>query len=118
MADSNKRDSEIKFNITLDKDNMPEKITWQAEEGGAQQPKECKSIMLSMWDAAERDTLKIDLWTKDMTMDDMDTHFFQTLISMAQSYERAVQTNLVVPEMERFCQHLAEKISKASKKDN
>ena len=63
--------SEIKLIVGLDEKNIPEKIEWVAEDSLSQNLKETKSISLSLWDEEKKNTLRIDLWTKDMKTDDM-----------------------------------------------
>jgi gliding motility-associated protein GldC len=106
-----RRTSEIVFQVELDEKNIPEKIRWKATDQENNQLHECKSIMLSIWDAQEKNTLRIDLWTKDMRIDEMDQQFFQTLITMAETYQRATQNNFVLGEMKKFCNELAQKIN-------
>lgn len=113
-------DKEIKFNITLGEDNMPERIVWNASDSG-NEGQECKSVMISMWDGQENTTLRFDLWTKDMRVDEMHNQFMQTLILLSETYQRATQNDMVVDEMKRFCQSLDEKITayeEAKKKNN
>ena len=107
---ADKKTSEIKFNVTLDEKNIPEKITWQASDNEAP-AQECRSIMLSLWDHQEQNTLRIDLWTKDMRVDEMDNHFLQSLMLMAESYQRATNNPFVTDEMKTFCASLAKKIT-------
>lgn len=106
--------SEINFKIQLDENKIPEKIEWQASDSGEAYT-ETKSIMLSMWDQEEKTAMRIDLWTQDMRVDEMDAHFFQTLITLAESYQRATNSSIVVDEMQNFCESLADKISAAEK---
>lgn len=106
--------SEITFKIKLDDNNIPEKMEWKATDS-QEGFKETKSIMLSMWDQEDKNAMRIDLWTNDMRLDEMDAHFFQTLITMAESYQRATQSNIVMEEMQKFCESLANKISAAEK---
>lgn len=102
--------SEIKFTVELDDHNLPERITWQATDGG-ERPYETKSIMVSIWDPNEKNTLRIDLWTKDMQVDEMDNQFIQTLLLMAESYQKATGNPFVHQEMKSFCEGLVKKIS-------
>lgn len=41
--------------------------------------KESKTMMLSLWDKEDKVTLGIDLWTKEMLVDDMNLHFYQMI---------------------------------------
>ena len=101
--------SEIRFKIGLDKQNVPIDIKWQATDSKNEELRDCKSIMLSIWDAAQKETLKIDLWTDQMTIDEMHSHFFQTLLSLADSYHRATKNPYVKEELKAFAEQLAKK---------
>ncbi len=103
------KQSEIRFKITLDENNVPADIKWQATDTQNQDLRDCKSIIVSIWDAQQKDTLKIDLWTKEMTTDEMHSHFFQTLLSMADSYQRATKNPFVKEDVKAFAQELAKK---------
>lgn len=105
------KSSEIKFTITLDENNLPEKIHWNASDSGLNGEQECKSIMLSIWDPKEENTLRIDLWTKDMMVDEMKLFFHQTLVSMANTLERATGDEDTVKEVRDFAYHLAKKMN-------
>ena len=101
--------SEIKFKIDLDENRVPELIKWSAEDGGVSE-ETSKAIMLSVWDHAKKDTLRIDLWTKDMPVDDMKQFFHQTLVSMANTFERATDDEKMSATMRDFCDYFAEKL--------
>ncbi|MBX7226236.1 MAG: gliding motility protein GldC [Chitinophagales bacterium] len=103
------RETEIKFNIQLDDQNLPTNIKWSATDGNQVDEQECKSMMISLWDAKEKNTLRIDLWTKDFTVDQMHMHFFQSLITMTESYQRATNNPFVMEAMKQFCNDLAAK---------
>ena len=77
--------SKIEFEIGLDENKVPEKINWNAEDGGVT-AEESKAIMMSIWDPIKKDTLRIDLWTKDMPVDEMKQFFHQTLVSMSHTF--------------------------------
>ena len=61
--------SEIKLTVHLDENKVPERIDWEAEDGGARSSS--KAVLLALWDEQERNTLRIDLWTKEMTVEEM-----------------------------------------------
>ena len=101
--------SEIRFKIGLNETNVPMDIKWLATDSKNNELRDCKSIMISIWDAVQNETLKIDLWTKDMTTDEMHSHFFQTLLSMADSYTKATGNPFAKEEVKKFAQELAKK---------
>lgn len=101
--------SEIKINIELDENRVPEKINFTAPDGGVvNQPS--KAMMLSVWDADKQEALRIDLWTKDMPVDEMKIFFHQTLVSMADTFHRATQDEKMTLTMKDFCEYFAEKL--------
>lgn len=102
--------SEIKFNITLDENNLPEAITWEATDSGIDGTVPAKSILLSVWDPNENNTLRIDLWTKDMMVDEMKIFVHQTLLSLANTLERSTQEDKMAADLRDFCDHYAEKL--------
>ena len=101
--------SEIKFNVGLDENKVPETITWTAEDGGIDNA-ESKALMISVWDHVQKDTLRMDLWTKDMPVDEMKQFFHQTLVSMANTFERATDDQRMSATMRDFCDYFAEKL--------
>jgi gliding motility-associated protein GldC len=77
--------SEITLRVGLDDNRIPEKLTWSAQDGGIDN-EASKAIMLSVWDHKKKDTLRMDLWTKDMPVDEMKQFYHQTLVSMADTF--------------------------------
>lgn len=102
------RSSEIKFTITLDENNIPEKIVWSADGAGIEQ-KNAKSLLVSVWDPEEEETLKVDLWTKEMYVEDMKKFIHQTLMLMADTYEKATSEEAMAREIREFGKTFAEK---------
>jgi gliding motility-associated protein GldC len=101
--------SEIKFLVELDENRVPEKLTWTAQDGGVQL-EEAKAMLLSIWDGQAQETLRIDLWTKDMPVDEMKLFFHQTLTAMADTFQRATQDEKMADTMRDFCDYFAEKL--------
>lgn len=106
---SNTIKSEIKFNVELDENRVPEKLTWSAQDGGVQ-AEEAKAIMLSIWDSKAQETMRIDLWTKDMPVDEMKIFFHQTLVAMSDTFKRATDDEKMSDTMKDFCDYFAEKL--------
>lgn len=101
--------SKIVLNVELDENRVPEKLNWSAEDGGINN-EEAKALMLSVWDSNAQETLKIDLWTKDMPVDEMKLFFHQTLVTMSDSFLRATQDEKMTATMKDFCDYFAEKL--------
>ena len=101
--------SEILFQVKLDENRVPEKIMWTAEDGGVKL-EETKAIMLSVWDSNAQETLSIDLWTKEMPVDEMKLFFHQTLVAMTSTFRRATSDDKMADTMKDFCDYFAEKL--------
>lgn len=101
--------SNINIKVSLDENRVPEELSWSAEDGGVEN-EEAKAMLLSMWDPKQKETLRIDLWTKDMPLDDMKIFFHQTLVTMADTFNRATQDEKMTETMKDFCDYFAEKM--------
>lgn len=101
--------SKIELNVELDENRVPEKLAWSAEDGGIKN-EEAKAVMLSVWDSKAQESLRIDLWTKDMPVDEMKVFFHQTLVSMSDTFNRATQDEKMTATMKDFCDYFAEKL--------
>src|ERR1043166_3391443 len=110
------KQSEINFRVTLDDNNLPEKIDWSATEGA--EKSSSKSIMIALWDAKENNTLRIDLWTKDMMVDEMKQFYHQCLLSMADTFEKSTGEVEISKEMRGFAQYFGEKMELIKKKQS
>ena len=102
-----KHTSEIK--VGLDENKIPEIIHWTAEDGGVSN-EETKAVMLSVWDSKSKESLRIDLWTKEMPVDEMKVFFHQTLSAMADTFQRATNDDKMSDTMRDFCDYFAEKL--------
>ena len=101
--------SKIELVVELDENRVPEKLNWTAEDGGIAN-EEAKALMLSVWDGKQQETLRIDLWTKDMPIDEMKLFFHQTLLAMSDTFNRATQDEKMTATMKDFCDYFAEKM--------
>ena len=101
--------SEILLKVGLDENRVPEELNWSAQDGGIDN-EEAKAMMLSVWDSQNKESLKIDLWTKDMPVDEMKIFFHQTLLTMADTFYKATQDEKMTATMKDFCEYFAEKL--------
>jgi gliding motility-associated protein GldC len=101
--------SKIELLIGLDDNRVPEKLSWNAKDGGVSEA-DAKAFLLSVWDHEAQTALRIDLWTKDMPVDQMKMFFYQTLLAMSDTYLRATQDEKMSDTMKDFCDYFAEKL--------
>jgi gliding motility-associated protein GldC len=101
--------SEIYFSIALDDQQVPEAISWRATDAG-EGTQFAKAINVSIWDRDQEGTMKLDLWTKDMPVDEM-KHFFVDIIgSMSQTILTATNDQVMANKMKTFCEDLMKHI--------
>ena len=101
--------SKIQIFVELDENKIPEKILWSASDAGIKN-NETKAAFLSVWDSERKESLRVDLWTKDMPLDEMKIFFHQILTSMASTYKRATHDEKMSQTMLDFCDYFAEKL--------
>lgn len=106
--------SEIKFIVELDEQNVPDKIFWDASDRDEDEISETKAISLSVWDNLQKNSLRIDLWTKDMPVDEMKRFSIDTIGGLAQTILSATGDSYMSNEMNALCEklvkHLEEEI--------
>ena len=102
------RKTQITIDIELDDNQVPEKMTWNAEDGGIEK-EDTKATMISVWDDKRKEARRIDLWTKEMPVDQMKMFLHQILISMASTYERATGEEDVAQWMDQMAEEFAVK---------
>lgn len=100
------RKTNINFTVELDEKNVPSKILWDASEKPDASPSETKSISISLWDEAQKNTLRIDLWTNDMPVDEMKRFYIDCLGGLAQSILSATGDEVMANETNALCERL------------
>lgn len=109
------RTSEIRLAVRMNNDGI-QGIEWEADEAPEPGKQQAKAMILSLWDPKTRNSLRIDLWTQDMSVDDMNDFFFQTLLSMADTYKSATNNKELMADIKIFAREFAEKASKIAAK--
>ncbi len=104
--------SSINFEIELDKDNVPEKIHWNATDSGEEELKQTNSISISLWDHMQKNSMRIDLWTKDMPVDEMKRFYIDCLGGMAQSVLNSTGDEFMSQQMNELCEKLVAHVEK------
>lgn len=105
------RKTNINFTVELDQNNIPDKILWDASDKPDAAPAETKSISISLWDEAQKNTLRIDLWTKDMPVDEMKRFYIDCLGGLAQSILTATGDEVMAAETNALCDRLVKHLN-------
>lgn len=107
------RTSEIKFKIELDEKNIPEKILWEATDSPTGKAEETKSVMIALWDHEQQNTMRLDLWSKEMPVNEMKRFYIESIGGMADAILNATGDK----EMSDDIKGLVSKLFKHLEKD-
>ena len=110
--------STIRIDVTLDDNRVRESISWSASDTTIENSQKAKAFMLALWDGADKTALRIDLWTKEMMVDEMADFFYQTMMTMADTYGRATNHHEMVDEMKVFAKDFYNKFREKQLKEN
>lgn len=110
--------SSITIDVSLDENRIPSAIEWNASDSRDGETQKARSMMLAFWDGAEKTALRIDLWTKEMTVEEMADFFYQTLMTMADTYSRATQYDDQAEEMKKFAGDFFHKFQRKQTEQN
>lgn len=96
------QNSTITIDVQLDNDKVPQQISWKASDSSAEAAQRAKALMISFWDGADKSALRIDLWTKEMMVDEMADFYYQTFMTMADTYNRATKHTELTEDIKKF----------------
>jgi gliding motility-associated protein GldC len=110
--------STIKIDVLLDAEKIPESIQWSATDSSAEMKQHAKAMAIAFWDAADKSAMRIDLWTKDMMVDEMGEFYYQMLHSMSDSFLRATRNQEQANELKLFADSFIKKVRANQLKEN
>ena len=102
----------------LDPNKIPEQINWQASDSSAEMTQKSKAMCLAFWDGADKSALRIDLWTKEMMVDEMADFFYQNMMGMADTYLRATRLEEQANDMKEFARQFYKKFRESQIAEN
>jgi gliding motility-associated protein GldC len=109
--------STISIDVLLDPNKIPEQINWTATDSSAETMQRAKAMCVAFWDGVDKTALRIDLWTKDMMVDEMADFYYQMLMGMADSFKRSTKQEALGEEMKTFAKDFFEKFRKIQLED-
>jgi gliding motility-associated protein GldC len=102
-------ESNIIISVMLDADKVPQQISWTASGSTAETPQKAKAMFVAFWDGVDKSAMRIDLWTKDMMIDEMADFYFQVLSTMGDTFQRATKYDSLGKELKSFAQEFHKK---------
>ena len=100
--------SDIHIEVQLDNQQQPTAIKWKAVSQDGPMEQMSKGMLLAFFDKETKETFKIDLWTNEMQIAEMDRFMFQTLKSLTETYYKATSNTELSNHMKSFVQHFGE----------
>lgn len=100
----------------LDEGNVPNSIHWNATDSTAMERQEAKAMMINFWDGQDKAALRIDLWTNNMMIDEMADFYYQSLMGMADSFQRSTGETELVTDMKTFAKEFFKKFQEKQRK--
>jgi gliding motility-associated protein GldC len=110
--------STIQIEVQLDENRVPEQIEWTSTEGTDGQMLKTKAVMLNFWDHSDKTALRLDLWTKEMMVDEMADFMYQTIFSMADTFQRATANEALATELKEHARNFYKKFRASQVKEN
>lgn len=107
--------STINFIVQLDQNNVPDKISWEATDKPDPGMSDTKSISIALWDHKQKNTLRIDLWTKDMPVEEMKRFYIDCIGGLAQSMLSSTGDEVMANETNALCERLVNHLKKETK---
>ncbi|HUX84867.1 MAG TPA: gliding motility protein GldC [Chitinophagaceae bacterium] len=105
----------IEISVELNEEKVPQSISWSAQTGEEEKINRAKAMMLSFWDGEDRTTMRLDLWTEEMMVDEMTDFFYQTLVTMADTYKKSTHSEEQAQDLSRFARQFREKFLEKEK---
>ncbi|GAB3926132.1 gliding motility protein GldC [Mucilaginibacter myungsuensis] len=102
--------AEVKLIVKLDEHNLPETMTWESTDSVNKEAIPIKAMNLCVWDHNYQNTMHLNLWTKDMPVDEMKRFFHETLMTLGDSFLKATGETNIVEDLRDYCAHFAEKM--------
>ena len=112
------KESHIKIDVALDEKNVPKAIHWNATDSTADERQQAKAMMVNFWDGMDKAALRIDLWTQEMMVDEMADFYYQTMMGMADSFQRSTGQTALVNDMKDFAKTFFRKFQESQRNES
>ncbi|MFT7034408.1 MAG: gliding motility-associated protein GldC [Cyclobacteriaceae bacterium] len=102
------KQSKINIEVDLDENSVPEKISWQADDHPGDGWMDSKAVSISIWDPEKQDSLSLDLWTKDMNVDEMKRFYVNMIGAASNTILSSTGDEFMAEEVKNLCEKLVE----------
>ena len=94
--------------VVMDENLIPENLQWSSTQGDGES-ENASAALIYLWNAQKNETFSLDLWTKKMSIEEMNKMMFQTIMTLANSYEKATSEDQLANAMRDFGEFFGEK---------
>lgn len=101
--------SDIKITVSLNQERHPVSIRWDADDAGLEKARDAKAMLLALWDKPEKSSMRIDLWTNEMSVEEMQFFYYESLASMADTLMRATGNKELANDLRTFAREFGKK---------
>jgi len=108
--------STIKIDVLLDPDKIPQQISWSASDSNIDMSQKAKAMCIAFWDGADKTAMRIDLWTKDMMVDEMADFYYQMFSTMADTFAKATKQKELSDDIKIFAKEFKKKFAESQLK--
>ena len=108
MSPDKERKETLTVDVIMDENLIPESINWRSTQKDAKK-EEASAALMYFWNAKNKETFNLDLWTKKMSIEEMNMMIFQSFMTMANTYERATSEDQLANAMRDFAEFFGEK---------
>ena len=105
---SQNKKERLTVDVSMDDNLVPETIEWKSSQENKDAEK-ASAALIYFWNAEKNETYNLDLWTKEMSIEEMNKMIFQTLMTLANTYERATNEDQLANAMRDFSQFFGER---------
>jgi len=105
-----KKESKLSISVEMDENHIPESIFWESDDIDENIQKKAEAAMLFFWDKGDKNAMSLNLWTKDMSIEEMGKFYFQILMTMADSFEKATNEDQMALALRDFANFFGEKM--------
>lgn len=101
--------NDIQIEVKTDENHIPVEINWSAKNENINK-RPAKAMALAMWDEKNGALMNMDLWTKDMNVEEMRHFVCQTMMTLADTFERATSDKAHAEAIRGFTTELAKRV--------
>ena len=99
----------LTVDVAMDENMIPEEIVGKSNDEKNASEETASAALIYFWHKTQNETFNLDLWTKEMSVEEMNKMMFQMIMTIANTYERATSEDQIALAMRDFAEFFGEK---------